>query len=253
MTCRVFGWVLALFLAVASASQAQFFTPPLGVSNAIVVVGIGSSSVSTAVSSQTITTTAAINAGDLVVVAIGVVQPSGISVSSVSDGTNTYTKAVSGFNVSTFLDTEIWYKANAAAVGSGATITATLSTTTSGSPGVMAAARVTDTVPVSPLDKTNHTEYTSGSLLASGTTGALSQAKEVAFGVAYLYNVGSQTTLTESSGFTNLVAYTQGTSPFVAMNFAYQVTSATTALNYSPTPSQAVTGAGSNIATFKGN
>lgn len=245
---------IALFLigVIGLARPQSIPFPGPGNSPAIVVVGIGSSSVSTGVSSQSITTTAAINTGDLVVVAIGVVQPSGISVSSVSDGTNTYTKAVGAFNATTFLDTEIWYKANAAAVGSGATITATLSTGTSGSPGVMAAARAGGTSTV-PLDKTNHTEYTTGSTLASGTTGTLTQAKEVVFGVAYLYNVSSQTTLTESSGFTNLLAYTQGVSPFVAFNFAYQVVNATSALNYSPTPSQAVTGAGSNIATFKGN
>src|SRR4051794_36646602 len=94
-------------------------------------VSIGSSAPSVgAVSAFTFTTTADIRAGDLVVVAVGCASGTSSFPASISDGTNTYTQV--GIQTSGARNGSLWYKENAAAVPSGATITITLNTPTTG-------------------------------------------------------------------------------------------------------------------------
>jgi len=80
----------------------------------------------TAAAATTVTTTypAATSAGDLLVVAIAV--DGGKTVSSVTDGTNAYTKVLAKTNLNT--DLEIWYfNGNSTAMAAGTTLTVTLS------------------------------------------------------------------------------------------------------------------------------
>lgn len=186
-------------------------------------VSLGSNA--TAASPITITTGSNILAHDLVVIGAGL-NITG-TISSVTDGTNTYTKA---FNKQTGNGgLEVWYCADCAAVGSGATITVS---GTGFSDIIIGAARVAGTYNQAPF---LNTSATPGPTIASGTLGAL---PAVLFG---FYGGFNETAIAESSGFTNLVSLQKG-SDQVWLNFGYKLTTVTTTLNYNPTP----TGAGNN-------
>lgn len=196
-------------------------------------------------SSIVITTTAAIAAGNLAVVVIQVPSNTLITVSSVSDGTNSYSLAVAKNDGANF-DHEIWYKENASAVASGASITATLSGATTGGNGYGAEAfQVGGIVTSSSLDKT----ATQNAVTAtpSVTTAALSQAIEIAIGASFCD--GGTRTYTEASGFTNLFNLTPGTA--LRVGVGYQIVASTSAITYAPTFSGA-NGTQTLIATFKG-
>lgn len=189
-----------------------------------------------------ITTTAAIVVGNLVVVAIQVPSNTLITVSSVSDGTNSYSLAVAK-NDSANYDLEIWYKANAAAVSSGASLTATLSGATTGSNGYGAeAVQVAGIYPVTPLDQIASQNSTTAS--PTVTTSALAAPNEIAIGASF--QNGGTRTYTEDAGFTNLFNLAPGNTLRAGVGYKL-VTSAPT---YAPTFS------GSNgnqtvVATFK--
>lgn len=201
-------------------------------------------------SSATHTTTAAIPAGSLAIVAVFAPFGGAQTISSISDGTNSYASAVTNaYDGSTQLVAAIYYKENAAAVSSSATITVTFSGSTITQPTVISALYVTGVQTSSPLDKTNSGTTSAGTTYASGTTGALTQANEIAIGFIGEYN--ASVTITEGSGFTTLNSPRQGSGSNYNANLAYQIVSATTALNYQPSTSANTYGK-ALIATFKG-
>jgi hypothetical protein len=146
---------------------------------------------------------------------------------------------------------EIWYCANAQALASGATLTATFSSTTSGGSNQPAACCgfCTGIAFSAPLDKTNATKYEPGSAYSSGTTGTLSQQKELIIGALGCYNTSGA--ITEGPGFTTLNEAVQSGINYFRAHLAYQIVSATTSINYQPTFPSSNYG-GSMIASFKG-
>lgn len=125
-------------------------------------------------SSATLTTTAAIRAGNLVVIGVHISSANNVGVSSISDGTNTYTLAGSEFGFGGNTKLSIYYKANAVAVGSGATITVTYTGASGGDTFQIETAQLNG---YSILDQTSQ----GTGALSSGT---LASANEVLFGYA---------------------------------------------------------------------
>lgn len=195
---------------------------------------------------MTITTTAPIVASNLVVAVFAMASNPLRTVSSVSDGTNTYTRAFI-INNGTFYNLEVWYKENAIAVSSGASLTATLSGATAGGNGYGAAAfQVTGIIASGSLDVT----ATQAAVTASptATTAALAQTNEIAIGASF--TADSSVTYTEAAGYTNLFNFTGGVTTRIGIGF--KIVAATTAVTYNPT----LSGSGTNqlgVATFKGH
>ncbi len=99
---------------------------PFNFLSALTLTSLGTAGVSTTNNTTvTMTTGADIALGNTVVV--GIVSGDGVTVSSVSDGTNTYTKLTSSNDSNSTTNIEIWHKLSASAVSSGATITVTFS------------------------------------------------------------------------------------------------------------------------------
>jgi hypothetical protein len=212
------------------------------------VIGIPSLVVSATfaanVSSKAYTTTADIKAGSLVVIAHALNSTNSVTVSSISDGTNTYTKATSA--TSTLTDNEIWYKSNAAFVASGGSITVTFSATTGNAAdgGGIIAAQVSGVVPISAIDQVGTNTSTSGATLTV-TVPAIGSAKEIIFGAGA--SSGS-TTYNPSAGYANVTSNQTGN---VLLGMDYVVAPA--AINYvagwsGGTPARNIALA----ATFKG-
>lgn len=185
------------------------------------VTSLGSFGNSGASTTVALTAGANIVAGDLVVVIVSI-YGAGRTVSSITDGTNTYTKAT-GSNISNF-DVEIWYKENATAVTS-PTITATLSS--SSSFRAIGACRVTGAKVASSLDIAG-TPAGGTSTSASFATGTLSQAAEIIFGAI---GVDAAASYTGASGFTNLFAQS-GSGEWTMLD--YQIVASTTTVTFAP-------------------
>lgn len=205
-------------------------------------VSLGTSTSTGVQSSNQVTTTTGILSGDLVVVVVQINSNAALpTVASVSDGTNSYTKATS--IASATVDEEIWYVSGAAAVGSGATLRATWSGSNSGAGAAHAilAARVAGVVPTSALDKVATQQTTTAS--PSVTTAALAQASEIAFAVAF----SSDSTYTQAAGFTAI----SNTSQSGNLNqFAYMQVNSTAAITFAPSWASS-TSTNTLIATFK--
>lgn len=255
MMKRVLTAALAALLFVAPApAQVSIPFPGPGMPAKPVIAtptSLGSTVLSaSARSSATHTTTAAIPAGSTAFVAVFAAFSSAQTISSISDGTNSYSSAVTNaYDASTQLVAAIYYKENASAVSSSATITVTFSGNTIAQPTVITAGYTTGLITSSSLDKTNSGATSAGTAYASGTTGALTQANEIAIGFIGEYN--ASVTITEGSGFTTLNNPRQGSGANYNANLAYQIVSATTALNYQPSTSANTYGK-ALIATFKG-
>ena len=256
---RILALPICAFIIWASAAVAQIGLPwpgPGGVNGAVIPistpVSLGSSISAAAIrSSWTLTTIAAIPAGSLAVVCTHATFAAAQTVTSVSDGTNSYTAAVTNaFDASTQLVSACWIKENAAAVGSSATITVNFSANTLAQPSIINAGYVVGTLSSGSLDKTNSGLQAPGTAYASGTTGTLTQANEIAFGFVDMYNANAS--ITEGAGFTAINTIAQGSGSFAQSRFAYQIVAATTALNYQPTASLATFGK-ALIMTIKGN
>jgi hypothetical protein len=213
-------------------------------------VSLGGAIGGVAASTIALTTLAAIPAGATVFVMSSFGKNTTVSVSSISDGTNTYQLAKSaGWNATNGDNDELWYAANCAAVSLGATLTVTLSSTTAaGHSPVMCAAYCTGLI-AAPLDLTNSLKYEPGTAYSSGSSGTLTQAKEIIIGGLGFYNAAC--TITEGSGFTQIVDQDEGSGARFRAHLAYQIVNATTSINYQPTLSASNFG-GSIIATFKG-
>jgi hypothetical protein len=208
---------------------------PFGLNRGAVVgpigtpVGIGSVNKSTtSQTTATFLTTGAISAGDLLVIAISTLQSSGAGVASVSDGVNSFTRAVQQQNGQAFL--EIWYCENASARASGVTVTVTMSVATLYCSAGLA--RVPGAQTTGSLDKA----VPSTSLPVA--TGTLSSAPQVVFGAVGGFNF---TSVTEDAAFTQLNNINNGGQ--VSLSFGYKAAAVTTTVSYNPT----VTGSGGNL------
>jgi hypothetical protein len=198
----------------------------------------GSGSTGSNANHLTFTTTANIVAGNLLVIAISASaydeSQTGV-VSSISDGTNSYTKGITGDanNSGDFVDAEIWYCQNASAVSSGATVTIDFTASVSGVyPGIVArGVQVSGVATTGAFDSASAVSSTpSGATNSpSVTSGTLSVANEIVFGVVCT-QFG---TFTEASGWTTIDKTTTG--GYTAIDFAYKIVSATTAQTYNPT------------------
>jgi hypothetical protein len=238
---RIKALLLAVFLSLlACSAQAQIGTPTaLGNGN---INGSGSS---LGITSITIT------AGDLVVVGIANYNgTNNATISTVSDGTNTYTLAKSqlGAGAGTV---NIYYKANASAI-TGGTITVTMSGAIGAGDAVIGAvAQVSGVLTVSPYDSAGATGSQSSSTgaisLASGT---LAQATEVAFGASF--QEPSTATWTQTGSFTKLFSGGDAGNNAVLV-FSYLVTASTSAVTFSGTWSQSTARFnGQEVTPFKG-
>ena len=196
------------------------------------------------------TTGTSIPAGALVVVAVQAGFAVAQTISSITDGTNSYSAFVTNaFDASTQLMGAVWYKENAAAVSSGATITATFSGSTIAQPTIVQVAYFTGIALASAIDASNTSTSVNTTTYASGSSGALAQAKETVVGFVGMYNANA--TITESTGFSNIGTTAQGAGSFFQSRLSYTTVGTTTALNYQPSPSTATYGK-CFIATFRG-
>lgn len=192
-------------------------------------VSIGSLSSGTAGSSSySLTTTAAVVAGDLVVVVFEYDGNTALSVSSVSLGGCTFQQAVASSSGTSMA--ALWYAMNCPGVASGSTLTVNLSTTAGGaSPAIgIHAARVTGIIGTGALDSGNTAHQETTTSTPSVATGTLSRSAEALFGFAYNQNVA--VTYTEASGFSTLSSNTtngQG-------RLSYKVVAANSAVTYAP-------------------
>jgi len=239
--------ICATVLAAAQVGQIPDWPPrtiviPLGTPQSLGVSG----DVNNAASTRTMTTTANIGAGDLAGFCL-LLNNGSATVSSLSDGTNSYAKATSAINGTT-KELGLWYKDNASAVGSGATVTATFNVGASGAPIVwtMIGWHVSG-VAVSPLDQiaSNFTSMSSSSL--SSTTPSLSQANEIVAGCTA--QVVSGTSYNGSAGFSNIDHVAPGSS---LANADYKIVASTAASTYANNYSSSSTLFNAQ-ATFKGH
>ncbi len=212
---------------------------------------IGTNSLLTGAVNPTVTTSANIVAGNLLVLVISQNYGGGqtpVSCTACSDGTNSYTRAVSALNTSGSTALDIWYFANAQAVGSGATITITLGTNTNVTGIEIAAYQITGIVTSSPLDKTNSQVNSSTPSVATGT---LTQAVEIIFGGCGLGGT-SPSGLNESANFTQLYNH-RTSSNTIWLDVGYDIVASTASVAYAPGP----VGTGNQdtsvaVATFEG-
>jgi hypothetical protein len=198
----------------------------------------------------TFTTTANIASGDLVAVCI-LAEFSGtnVAISSVSDGTNTYSSAITQYNSTAHVLTAIYYKQNAAAVSSGATMTVTFA-----SSGILSGAsgfHVSGVLPSSSLDQTNFFSTNNGS--STTTTGTLSQSNEIIAGCATAIVASHALTYSGATGFTNAGNYIDGITDF-GNAIDYVKVASTTTVSYAPVwAGSATPNTSAAVATFKGH
>lgn len=194
-------------------------------------------------SSATLTTTGAILSTDIVVVAVAINDSSSITVSGISDGTNTYSKFTSVANGIT--DYEIWFKVAPTGVGSGATLTVTFSGAAGGGQNEIAMARITN----ARASDVSGTGTATGSA-ASAATGVLGTINEIVIGFAAITAVTA--TYTTSAGFTNIS--TDSASVMGGSILDYQiVVNNTSSVTYNPAVSGTSLGrAGAIAVAFKG-
>lgn len=217
-----------------------------------VALGSGSNGAAGVISNFAITTGANIIAGDLVVVAIQLGTNNTVTAASVTDGTNTYTRADTT-GIFSASEVSIWYCANAVAVTSGASITCTFSVATSGTGNsvLMAAFRVPSMSSV-PLDKIAHNSNLSSPTSLTSTTGtAISTIPELFVGTTQIVNgtgyAGAQT----SAGAAYTILYNFADSSVTRMVVDVLTNNLSGTASYvASIPSS--TRAGSVLATFKG-
>lgn len=191
-------------------------------------------------STYTITTGAAVQVGDLVIVGTAYDGSSTIAISSITDTAgNTYTRIQQSTSGTT--QAELWYCYSAIAMASSSSINANwASALTGGTPAIaVLAARIPGVMITSPLDQSAQQAATTAT--PSVTTGALAIPNEIVFGLAYQGG-----TYTEASGYTNINgASTNGTT-----KLSYKTVNSTSAVTFAPTWSGAFA-ARTIIATFK--
>lgn len=246
------AWVAALvYLAAVAGGAAQFFVvPPIPTGTASIgtPVALGTRSISGVTTACNITTTAAIASGDLVIVVVQVASSPLRTVSSVSDGTNTYAQAVGITGAGTY-DNEIWYKANATAVGSAATITVSLSAATNNNGCAAEAFRVSG-LTATPFDQSASQSATTAS--PSVTSGALAQPSELVIGATFITSTGG-TPFTEANGYHTLVNALAVGNGNGNISVSYAFPNSTAPVSYSPAWSSGSLLVNTVLATFKGS
>lgn len=239
----------ALFAASApSLSQGVTFPGPGAAGTCLKTpnsIGTGFNNTNPA-TTGTITTTAAIPSGALVIVGLSVNSLNNVTHASVSDGTNSYTLA--GTNATTTNTSfAIFYKINAAAVASGSTITDTFSGTTGAVANFSGVAISFTNCANATIDAFAKTSSNSANSL-SIATGTLSQAREIIIGFTGIQ--GGTGAYSGASGFTNVnsVPANLGAEPGSALD--YQYVSATTTVTFAPAWAGAVGRMGAIVASF---
>jgi hypothetical protein len=204
---------------------------------------LGTNSSQSGVSSITITTTAAITAGNLVVVACEVSGTS--TITSVTVGTNNLVEWAFG----AAFGPDLWFVSNAAAVSSVAPLTVGLSASTS---QIICYAAQVSGASTEDTGSENFNFWTSSQ--PSVTSNALATSNEVIF--AFQFSQSSITSLSylEGSGFTTLydtqLSAVGGLTPY--FSFAYQIVSSTSAVTWSPSYSFPPNSGVGIIAAFEG-
>lgn len=181
-------------------------------------------SIASSGSPLTLNATAAIQAGDLVVVGVAIENSATPGQSTAcTDGTNTYTFIEGENNPGGSFRTELWYCANCKAVASPAikvTFDGSYSSTS------VCAVRIPGAKTSSPLDKKGVGGAQSGN--PSIATGTLSQAFEVIVGMTYA-NVS--TGITPQSGFTQVLTYVLDT---VDADLEISIVNSTSSVTFAP-------------------
>lgn len=249
---RVLAFVAVLCVVATSGADAQIgpiINPMVMKQPSVVPIGtptsIGTNTANSGGTTIAITTTANIAAGNLVFVATCVQHDAGITVTGVSDGTNTYTRAITQDSSGAIPQGgDIWYKANATAVAAGATLTVTYSGTTLYGKAV-AAGQVSGISTSSTLDKTNAGP---GTAVTNPTvsTGVLSYSNEIVVGAFC-----TQSTITADSSFTTLSSIVNGNG-FAQLLLSTKTVSSTNSVTFAPTQASAAIQA-LVAATFRGN
>jgi hypothetical protein len=167
-----------------------------------------------------ITTTEAVPAGSVIVIATGVNVG---TVSGIADGTNTYTSRVSRTSLVNHYIFSTGILTATLASGSSITVTAT----SIGNEGWASAAYSRVILSATP-------DEIADSATLSTTTGALDQPVEIVFGSTVAYTAPGA--ITQSTGFTalNTDAVNFGADSF-SFNFAAKMVAATTGVNYAVT------------------
>lgn len=183
---------------------------------------LGSTSAAGSTTSIALTASANIQAGDTVYVVISHYANSTDTVSSVSDGTNTYTLCTRTGNGASNQEAEVWAAVNCSAVTS-PTITAnfTGAVTFRG----IGAARVTG---VSARDANPAAVASSSTASPSLASGTLAATREVIFGA---FAANTTASITESTGFTVLW---NETTAGVTTHLAYRLVQNVTSITYNP-------------------
>lgn len=241
------SFALATSITTTGAGKPAVATP-IGVPASVGVIGTVAHGGGT---TQAITTSANVVAGDLVPVCVMLNTANDVVMSSMVDSAgNTYTKinAVRGAAAG-FTELSMWYKANATAMASGGTITGTVTGATGGGYFVMAAARVTGIQTV-PLD-TNATNAASTVTTVTAATGVLAQSNELVMGCGGAINGGSAPIYSGAAGFTNITSTFSNITDMDTVQDR-QIVAATTSINYAPTWTLAQARVLASVASFKG-
>lgn len=223
---------------------------------------LGSSNIGSGGGTQNvITTTAPVPAGNLVVVAAVSVASPFEGISSVSDGTNTYTAGVTQtYNASGLDDAVLYYHYYTSSLASGSSITVTWAGVVTSAAAV--SAQFTSVVPVSPFDSVASSSGSGASTTPSKATGVLAKTSEIVFGALAWTNPGSAN-YTENSPFTNL--YNNVANSSARLSLGYYIARGTAAVTYAPTiaalspfgiivaPFTLIDDSGSGMTIFKPN
>lgn len=216
--------------------------PPAGsisVASVVATLGTGFGTYT----SVSLTTTAAVAAGNLVTIGVAINSTNSVGVASITLGSNTFTRAKQQV-ISANSDIELWYAISSAAVPPGTTLTVNLTGSTGVSSWVGIVALQASGTPASPLDQMAGTGN-SGTVSATATTPALSQSNELAVGCSF--QVNAQTYL----GAAGFVIGSSAVSVARGLWCDYQLTSAVAPVTYTPTWSVGADRNGAVVGTFR--
>jgi hypothetical protein len=171
------------------------------------------------------------------------VGSSTLSISGISDGTNTYTRAARVGTTSAWF--ELWYKLGATAVGSSATIAATCATVCTGARASIIGIQVSS---VTAIDVS-----TGASTCTALTTAALAQVNDLALGLVGGAAAGSGS-YSPPAQYSNLAYSGSGSNPGLAVDTLSNINLINkNGQAYSPSTTVFGGTTGCILATFKGN
>lgn len=208
---------------------------------AMVPVLLGTGEAASGSSTLTITTSAAIPAGAQVFVVVQYVKSTAITISSISDATNSYSLLkTQAWDVNTFIAGDVWMKENAAAVASSATITVTFNTTTSNGESTAIAFYVNGTQRQTGLSDVSASTTTGASGTtspSSGATASLAQTHSLIIGAGcWLGGIASNPNVSAENNSFITIANKIGTNQRLACHAAYKFqNNSNSAVTYAPT------------------